>query len=141
MNKNLLAALLLTTLLFGGCAQVPQEAVVLSEDVAVILEELRQKNSSLITQLFSDRRARINTFVDTVYAPAIVKDAIERTNALERIANEVNNGDPNKALRMMEIVVRQSRQRIEKTRRELSAPVNAQERAVRDAFDEEERCE
>lgn len=133
-SPALFRLLLLATLL-AGCAQVPQEAVVLSEDVAGILEELRQKNSALIQQLYVDRKARVNAFVDEVYAPAVVRDAITRTRALERIAGRVEEGEVAEALSMMETIVRLSRRRIEQTRRELLSPLEAQEAEIRTAFD------
>lgn len=133
-RHGLLRLLLLATLL-SGCAAVPQEAVVLSEDVGGILEELRQKNSALIDQLYVDRKARVNAFVDNVYAPAVVRDAITRTRALERIAASVDEGEVAEALSMMEAIVRLSRQRIEQTRRELLSPLEAQEAGIRAAFD------
>lgn len=134
-HKTFLRALLISMLLMGGCVHVPEEAVVLSEDVGGILEELRQRNSNLITQVFAHRKGRVNEFIDQVYAPAVVKDAIDKSDALNTIADEVNRKNVVKALGMMEIVVRQSRERIERTRQELVSLVEAQEQAVRDAFD------
>ena len=86
---------IIAVLWFGiltACAQLPPESVTLSEDVGEVLEELRQKNASLVGQLFHDRKARINAFVDNVYGPTVVADAMKKVNAVALLKKAVDAG-------------------------------------------------
>lgn len=121
--------------LLTACSQVPEQSVTLSEDVGQVLEELRQKNTSLVTQLFDDRKSRINAFVDNVYGPAVVSKAMKATNAVARLKTAVDTGKGDEALKLMQTMVNLSLARIQKTRAELLRPIEKQQREVKTAFD------
>ena len=78
--------------LLASCAQVPEDSVVLSEDVGSVLEELRQKNATLVDRMFSDRKDRVIEFIDKEYGPFIVSEAMKKTNAVETLSNLVKAG-------------------------------------------------
>ena len=125
-------------LLFGAlasCAQVPEEAVTLSEDVGSVLEELRQKNAALVVRMFDDRKAQINQFIDETYAPFVVSSAMKKTKALDRLKRLVDEGQGDRALKLMQIMVNRSLAKIQAKRTELLQPIQRQEDQVKAAFD------
>ena len=137
--------LCLVVALVAACAQVPEQSVALSIDVGRALEDLRQKNAALIGQLFSDRKKKVNDFVDTVYAPYVIQrnltvekdyeDTGQKISMLNLIAKLVDDGDQKGALATMNFVVERLTADIQSKRRELLTPVETQERQVKGAFD------
>lgn len=121
--------------LLASCAQVPQESVTLSEDVGSVLEELRQKNAALVDRMFTDRKNRINEFIDKEYGPYIVSEAMKKTNAVETLGNLVKAGKGDQALKLMQIMVNQSVAQIQKRRAALLQPIETQQSQVKAAFD------
>ena len=109
--RTIAAALLLG--LLASCAQVPEESVTLSEDVGSVLEELRQKNAALIVRMFDDRKAQINRFIDETYAPFVVSSAMKKTQALDRLKRLVDEGHGDRALKLMQIMVKRSLAKIQ----------------------------
>ena len=137
--------LCLVVVLAAACAQVPEQSVTLSVDVGKALEDLRQKNAALIGQLFSDRKKKVNDFVDAVYAPYVIQRNLtaikdyENTgkgiSMLNLIPKLINNGDEKGALAAMNFVVEGLTNDIQSKRTELLVPIETQERQVKEAFD------
>jgi hypothetical protein len=121
--------------LLASCAQVPEDSVVLSEDVGSVLEELRQKNATLVDRMFSDRKDRVIEFIDKEYGPFIVSEAMKKTNAVETLSNLVKAGKGDQALKLMQIMVNQSVAQIQKRRASLLQPIETQQSQVKAAFD------
>ena len=121
--------------LLASCAQVPEDSVVLSEDVGSVLEELRQKNAALVDRMFSVRKDRINEFIDKEYGPFIVSEAMKKANAVETLSNLVKAGKGDQALKLMQIMVNQSVAQIQKRRASLLQPIETQQSQVKAAFD------
>lgn len=138
-------ALCLVVVLASACAQVPEQSVTLSMDVGKALEDLRQKNAELIGQLFSDRKRKVNNFVDTVYAPYVIRRNLtaekdyentgRKISMLNLIPKLVNDGDEKGALAAMNFVVEGLTNDIQSKRKDLLAPIETQERQVKVAFD------
>lgn len=145
MIRIRVAALCLAAALAVACAQVPEQSVTLSVDVGKALEDLRQKNAALIGQLFSDRKKKVNDFVDTVYAPYAIQRNLtvekdyentgRKISMLNLIPKLVNNGEETGALAAMNFVVKGMTDDIQGQRAELLRPIETQEQQVKQAFD------
>ena len=149
LRLRIVASFLIVTLV-SACAQVPEESVTLSAYVGNVLEELREKNSNLVRQLFTDRRQRINEFIDNTYTPYIINDSIDKVypfetddkgdtavtetplNYLNRLVQE---GRDREALAVMRDMVTNWVNRVQMRRSQMLAPIDAQERQVKQAFD------
>ncbi len=71
MYKNLI--LLFFTAFFLSCASLPNSTAKLSKSVIDEGDAMHQLNISLVNQLFTERRARLNNFITTKYTPAVIK--------------------------------------------------------------------
>ena len=145
MIRSRTIALCLAAALLAACAQVPEQSITLSVDVGKALEDLRQKNAALIGQLFSDRKKKVNEFVDTVYAPYVIKANLtvekdyentgQKISMLSLIPKLVNNGEEAGALAAMNFVVKGLTDDIQSKRTELLGLIETQEQQVKQAFD------
>ena len=145
MIRIRITALCLAAALIAACAQVPEQSVTLSVNVGEALEDLRQKNAALIGQLFSDRKKRINDFVDTIYAPYVIRGNLtagkdyentgQKISMLTLIPKLVNSGDEQGALAAMNFVVKGLTDDIQSKRAELLRLVDTQEKQIKQAFD------
>ena len=71
MYKNLI--LFFVTAFFLSCASLPNSTAKLSKSVIDEGDAMHQLNISLVNQLFTERRARLNNFITNKYTPAIIK--------------------------------------------------------------------
>ena len=71
MYKNLI--LFFVIAFFLSCASLPNSTVKLSKSVIDEGDAMHQLNISLVNQLFTERRARLNNFITNKYTPAIIK--------------------------------------------------------------------
>lgn len=128
----------LVALFLSACAQVPKESIELGENVGNILNDLRVKNANLIALHFQSQKDRINRFVDDIYAPQVIAEAMRdpNVNVLQELTDYVQAGKGDDVIGLMEIMVRLSMERVDDTRRGLLAPIELQEREVKAAFDQ-----
>ncbi|PWG05852.1 hypothetical protein [Polaribacter aquimarinus] len=71
MYKNLI--LFFVIAFFLSCASLPNSTAKLSKSVIDEGDAMHQLNISLVNQLFTERRARLNNFITNKYTPAIIK--------------------------------------------------------------------
>ena len=71
MYKNL--TLVFVAIFFLSCASLPNSTAKLSKSVIDEGDAMHQLNISLVYQLFTERRARLNNFITNKYTPAIIK--------------------------------------------------------------------
>ncbi|WP_288955530.1 hypothetical protein [uncultured Polaribacter sp.] len=71
MYKNHI--LFFVTAFFLSCASLPNSTAKLSKSVIDEGDAMHQLNISLVNQLFTERRARLNNFITNKYTPAIIK--------------------------------------------------------------------
>jgi hypothetical protein len=123
--------LFLIPLLFA-CAQVPREAVTLSDRVGRDLVAMRTAHAALVRQYFGAMRGNIEAFVDSTYRPFIISETMRELD----LANEIRAAaegrhelglDP---LDIMQIYVEEAMARVQTFRAEMLMPVNAQEASL-----------
>lgn len=71
MFKNFI--LLLLFFGFASCISIPKSTPQLTKDIINEGDAMHQLNISLVNQLFTERRARLNNFITNTYTPAIIK--------------------------------------------------------------------
>jgi len=62
---------------FLGCASVPKESVDLSAQIGLDMEQLHSSHMAIIDLFFDQQEARVNEFVDTVYAPYHIHELLK----------------------------------------------------------------
>ena len=132
-------------LLVGACAHVPKESVELSATVGRDLAAVHTAHRELAQILFARMRRDVNRFVDDVYGPYQIQNAMTRQNELARSSDSQDrrkslllainaafkpDASPRlqaAVLKAMGILVRKIQADIESMRRELLDPLEAQE--------------
>ena len=60
-------------LFFFSCASLPNSTPTLSKNIIDEGDAMHQLNISLVNQLFTERRARLNNFITNKYTPAVIE--------------------------------------------------------------------
>ncbi len=145
-NKFLLVAM--AGMLLSACAQVPREAVELSATVGRDIAVTHKAHIQMAKLMFSKMKQDVNRFVDNVYAPYQIREAMKRQMDL---AKSLDQRERNKSLMLalnaafkedasdklqqavlkgMGLFVSKIRYDVEEMREELLAPLNKQEKTV-----------
>ncbi|MGF1749649.1 hypothetical protein [Vibrio cionasavignyae] len=124
----------------AGCAQVPTQSVELSATVGRDIEKMHKAHVQTITILYSRMRADVNKFVDDVYTPYAIKEAIKKDrNRLAEgklsfidmisvgFAEDASTKQQEKALGAMKVLVSNVTKSVERQRKLLLDNLNGQE--------------
>ena len=76
MTMRYFLGIFLVAGLLGACAQVPKEAVQLSTTVGRDVAEAHRSHRETTVLLFARMKDDVNTFVDDVYAPFILRELL-----------------------------------------------------------------
>jgi hypothetical protein len=116
-------------ILMSACAQVPKEAVSLSDLVSKDLVAMRAAHTALVRQYFGSMRENVNAFVDYTYRPFIIEKTMEDLNLIVEIKAAAGGSHPEglDPLDIMEIYVEEAMNQIQSFRVEMLAPINTQE--------------
>lgn len=71
MFKN--SVLILLFIGLSSCVSIPKSTQKLTKDIVDEGDAMHQLNISLVNQLFTERRARLNSFITNTYTPAIIE--------------------------------------------------------------------
>ena len=152
MAKKFLLAIFFG-LLLCSCAQVPREAVELSDTVGRDIAVVHQSHRELAQILFTRMRNDVNRFIDNVYAPYQIDKVMSRQQELSLSSSDEDRNKSilllidaafkpeappelqNTALRAMDILIKKIHADIESKRQELLDPLNAQEDEVLGSID------
>lgn len=129
MPMNLRArslSLVLLPLLLIGCAQVPKEAVHLSDLVGKDLAATRTAHTALVRNYYAFMRQDINEFVDLTYRPYILRKTIDDLDLVDMISAAARGEGESglDVLDIMEIYVEQAIRQIERFRAEMVGPID-----------------
>ncbi len=140
--------LILSVLLFLGCAQVPKQSVELSATIGRDIAVTQKAHVQLATLLFLRMRQDVNRFIDKTYAPYQIRNAMDRQKQLADSSSQQDNnrslllaintafspGAPkdlqSNVLEGMKLLVEKIRKDVEAMRVDLLAPINEQEAQV-----------
>lgn len=133
-TTHILGSLLLVGALLApwGCATVPKEAVLLSHTVGEDIQSLHVSYASLVRTHFASLRREVNTFLDTRWTPAYLREFIQ-TGELVRLATRP---DPTEVLEGVGVWAEVAVQEIADKRRELMGPLDRDEQALLASVDD-----
>lgn len=125
----------------AACADVPREAVELSDLVSQDMAEMQRAHRDLATVYFDQNRQTINDFIDDTYGPALTQEALTRRipafgdkTFVEHLRDTAAVPD-NTALRLMQGFIRRQQRETEARRRELLDPLERRRRDYMAAID------
>jgi hypothetical protein len=146
-------SVVLIGLFLTACSQVPKESVELSATLGRDIVTVHKAHRELAQILFGRMRQDINRFVDEVYVPYQIRNAMDRQNQLARSSDSedqkkslllaINAAFKSDAppelqdavLKGMEIMVSKIRADVESMRNELLDPLDTQEAEVLGSID------
>lgn len=125
----------LALLALAACPDVPKEAVTLSATLGRDMAEVHRSHRALALRYFARTRQDVDRFVQEQYRPALVRDVVASVNFVELFKTEIGkpDGDP---LRLTTSFVTRLTLRIERTRQELLAPLEEQEKQLIASIDD-----
>lgn len=133
-----LALLLLLPVGLAACASVPPQTVELSNTMGRDLSELERSHRDLARLYFRTIKDDVNRFIDEVYAPAFIEKFAVEAKLETKVAQTLRD-KPEELLPGLTQFVNKAYERIEKKRRELLDPIEAQEAQVMAAIVESHR--
>lgn len=125
----------------AACADVPQEAVELSDLVSQDMAEMQRAHRDLATVYFDQNRQTINNFIDNTYSPALTQEALTRPDSnlggrtFIELLRDTSRVPDNQALKLMQGFVSKQQRETEAKRRELLEPLEQQRRDYMAAID------
>lgn len=151
--RRISALVIFLPLLLTACAQVPKQSVELSATVGRDLTTVYEAHRQLAKILFADMRSDVNRFIDEVYAPFQISNAMNRQRELAAsndpedrrkslflaISNSLQpDASPDlqmNALKGMGSMVLKIQKDIESMRNELLDTLDVQEEEILDSID------
>ena len=87
MKRYLLHLILIicSTFIIGACATVPKESVQLSIELTNMIRSAKSAHLALLDQYVSQRRERINEFMERKWIPKFIENAFKDTKVTELI--------------------------------------------------------
>ncbi|MEZ8335859.1 MULTISPECIES: hypothetical protein [Vibrio] len=133
--------LAIVVVLLVGCVQAPTQSVELAVTVGRDIEKMHSAHTQTISILYSRMRADVNEFIDDVYMPYAIKEAIKKdrirqasgkTSFIDMISKGLSASSSSKqqelAIGAMEVLVSQVTQSVDRQRKLLLDNLNGQER-------------
>ncbi len=125
--KLLLAAV---TVMLAACASIPPEAPELSAQLGQRISAIELAHQRLVGQFFTDRRQRVDDFVQQVWVPAFAAEFFNDPVVDRMWKDVVASSDPQDRLKFITIVGPRLQQKINAKRIELVKPLDDLEREV-----------
>jgi len=136
-RKNLCILIVMAfSVLVQSCATIPEEAVELSVTLGRDLVEVHRAHKELSIRYFDNIRKNINNFVDEVYRPYTIKNAIKDFQLIEKLVELTEQDNSELMMTLMDVFVTEVSLDIEDFRSELLKPIGERERAVLTAIDD-----
>jgi hypothetical protein len=138
--RNSLVILLI--FIFGGCASIPKETVLLSQTIGKDLQVLHRSHQNMVEFHFRKIKTDINTFVDDVYAPFVIHFVLKKElesfkngdvslyGTIEIVGQKADKSESENAINAMADFQNAARKQIERKRNELLYPILKQEESV-----------
>lgn len=76
--------------LIGGCAQVPQSSVTLSNSIADDMVSMRKAHKKFINYYYDSLEQQANSLIDNKYRPSLIRQVIEQDVAIFRVPEKKN---------------------------------------------------
>ena len=119
-------------LLLAGCATIPAEAPVLSQQLGERMGAVESAHMRLVEQFFNEKRIRVEEFVENVWIPMFA-DSLFADPRVTAVWDEVvRSNDPRERLRFLTVIGPRLQRKIDSKRRELVQPLNDLEVLVKD---------
>jgi hypothetical protein len=141
--RNLI--IVLTLVIFSGCASIPKEVVTLSQTLGKDIKVLHNSHINTVEVYFGKIKYDINSFIDEKYAPFIIHYVLKSElvnykqgktslfGTIEIAGQKEGQKEANDALNVMVDFQETARKQIESKREELLSPILKQESEITSA--------
>ena len=144
--RNLI--IVLTLVIFSGCASIPKEVVTLSQTLGKDIKVLHNSHINTVEVYFGKIKYDINSFIDEKYAPFIIHYVLKSElvnykqgktslfGTIEIAGQKEGQKEANDALTVMVDFQEAARKQIESKREELLSPILKQESEITNAVNQ-----
>ena len=132
MNEFRKTAFALCAALLAGCASIPAEAPVLSQQLGERMSALETAHLSLVRQFFDEKRKHIREFVEETWIPMFAESLFADPRVTAVWDEVVRSGNPKDRLRFLTILGPRLQWKIDAKREELLQPLDDLENVVTD---------
>jgi len=131
--------IILLIFIFGGCASIPKETVLLSQTIGKDLQVLHRSHQNMVEFHFRKIKTDIHTFVDDVYAPFVIHFVLNKElqsfkkgdaslyGTIEDAGQKEGQLESENAINAMADFQNAARKQIERKRNDLLSPIDKQE--------------
>ncbi|NOR58264.1 MAG: hypothetical protein GQ474_07055 [Sulfurimonas sp.] len=130
-------AIILTALIFVGCASIPPEAPDLSIELGKRISAIETSNIKLLIKFFDQKREVVDTFVQEEWVPSFAEDFFKNKNIADAWNVIVKEDDKEQRLQFLIIVGSKLQAKINAKRLELIKPLDELERSIEKALQKE----
>ncbi len=130
--KGLLASLIIV--FTSGCVSIPPEAPELSQELGKRISALESANMGLVNKFFDLKRAEVDRFMNEKWLPRFAEKFFDDPNIKIAWGTVVKEDDKAQRLKFLTVVGPKLVNELNKTRRELIAPIDELERTIEQAI-------
>ena len=131
MNRLARTCLLLVAIALGSCTSIPAEAPELSAQLGTRITAIELAHTRLVEQFFSDKRRRVDEFIEEVWVPSFASDFFGDPRVDQVWRQVIASQDPQDRLRFIVMVGPRLQSKINAKRIDLIAPLDDLERDVK----------
>jgi hypothetical protein len=130
MKHRKFAFFLVLTLLFGGCAVIPKEASVLSEELGNRLTSIQKSHITLLHSFFDQKRDLVDEFITEKWVPVFAKEIFNNKTIQDTWKEVVASNNDEDKLKFVVILGPKIQDQINKKRIDLIKPLDDLEKEI-----------
>ena len=137
MRKRPFVIVLAASLIIGGCASIPAEAPELSAQLGSRISSLEAAHVRLLQEFFSEKRRRIDDFIQATWVPIFAKEFFDEPRVNEVGSQVVKSEDPKDRIKFITLVGPKLQVKINGKRVELIQPLDVLESTIKNRLKSE----
>lgn len=100
INKNtkICCLVFLTTIFIFGCASIPKESVILSEELTSMILSARDSHLAIVEGYFNEKRKQVDKFLDKEWTPDYMDDFVKTSGVLKDYENAKSENEKHKIM-------------------------------------------
>jgi len=125
-----LSALFSVLILLVGCASIPPEAPMLSQELGVKISAIEDAHFNLLHRFFDQKRQQVDKFIEEVWTPVFAEEFFKDEKVAKVWDTIVRENNPADRLKFIVLLGPQLQKKINSKRLELIQPLEALERTI-----------
>ena len=125
-----LSTLLFTIIVLVGCASIPNEAPMLSQELGIKISAIEDAHVNLLHKFFDQKRQQVDKFIEEEWVPDFAKDIFNDPKIASTWETIVRENNPSDRLKFIVFLGPKLQKKINSKRLELIQPLEAIERTI-----------